>query len=47
MSRKPRFSSFRDVYDDLSNNSANYEYFHDNRINDDNNDDNNDNYESN
>ena len=44
MSRKPLFSSLKDDYDDLSNNSANYD---DSPVNDDNNDDNNDNYESN
>ena len=41
------FSSLKDDYDDLSNNSANYHDFDDNRINDDNNYDNNDNHERN
>ena len=43
----PLFSSLKDDYDDLCNNSANYDDFDDNRINNDNNDDNNHNYESN
>ena len=46
MIRKNLFSSIKDDYDDVSNNSANYDDFYDNPISNDNNDDNNHNYES-
>jgi hypothetical protein len=43
----PPFSCLNDDYDDFTINSANWDDFDDNPINNDNNDDNNGNYESN